>query len=255
MPEPPRLSLSLSGPRKVASLDDFATALAAFRSSLLNVYRCATGIDDAEYDISDLKLGSAVIEAEPIAEFAAHGPLVAALYEDTVDALQSGRSLDPRIDFQTVSAFGKFSAIAKKKGVSLSVGRITITKAYSERIAELLRPESSARGSVSGRLEGISIHGKSRFILYPPVRGEQIDCIFDRDDLPSVAEALGSTVTVYGQLWYAHNKAFPVRVNVDGFDIEPSDDELPTLLDACGIMQDYPGESTQLIREARSEWD
>lgn len=248
-----RISLALSGPRKAATLDDLALALTALRASLLHVYRCVTGVEDAEYDISDLRTGSAVIEAEPTASFADDGEAVAALYHDTVDALQTGRPLDQRIDFPTISAFNMFSGIAKKKGVAISVGRTTITKAYSERVAELLRPESTSLGSVSGKLESVSIHGTSRFVLYPPVRGEQVECVFNRPDLPAVASALGKNVTVYGRLGYARSKAFPVRVDVDTFEVAP--DEVATLLDACGIMKDHPSESTQLIREGRDEWD
>jgi hypothetical protein len=254
MPHAPRISLSLRGPRQMASLDDLAVAINAFRSSLRNVYRCVTGVEDAEFDVADLRIGSAVIEAEPIPKFAEAGPAVAELYEDTVQAIQEGRPLDPRIDFRTIATFNLFSAIAKRPNVSLSIGRTAVTKHYSERIAALLEPESTSLGSVSGRLEGISIHGTNRFILYPPIRGEQVECVFNRKDLAAVAEALERNVTVYGRLGYVRGKAFPVRINVDTFEVATPGEELPTLLNACGIMRTAM-RSTELIREGRNVWD
>ncbi|HUY34258.1 MAG TPA: hypothetical protein VMV69_16040 [Pirellulales bacterium] len=213
---------------------------------------CVTGIEDGEYDIADLRVGSAVIEAEPIPEFADAGPAVAELYQNTIDAIQDYQPLDPRIDFRTISAFNLFSGIAMKPGVAISIGRTTITRAYSERIAGLLEPESTSMGSVNGRLESVSIHGAPKFVLYPPVRGEQIECIFDRSDLPAVAQALGQDVAVYGRLGYARSKSFPVHVNVVSFETVPTVDELPTLLNARGTM-DSPIESTELIRAVRNE--
>ena len=118
----------------------------------------------------------------------------------------------------------------------------------------LLGPENISMGSVSGQLGAVSIDGSNQFILYPPVPGERIDCIFNRGDLPSVRQAIGHNVTVYGRICYAGGKAFPVRVDVDSFVISPPDDDLPTLLNACGLLHNATP-STEQIREVRDEWD
>lgn len=117
-----------------------------------------------------------------------------------------------------------------------------------------LESDTTSLGSVAGRLESVSIDGTNRFFLYPPVRGEQIECIFDRGDLSAVARALGQNVTAHGRLEYARSRRFPVRVRVETFEITPPADELPTLLNARGVMHS-PLASTELIREARDEWD
>lgn len=253
MPKSARMSLSLAGPFGPASLSDFATAVNAFRNSLRNVARCLTGEENVEYEVSGLRIGSTIVEAEPTEEWAQVGVAVSDLFEASLEAIQAAQPLDLRIDFPTLSALNGFSRLAKKPGVSISIGRTTLTSSYSERLALLLEPESASMGSVSGRLEGISIHGTNKFILYPAVAGEQVECFFEAKDLAEVAGALGREVTVFGKLRYAKRKAFPVRVDVEGIELMPVVSELPTLLNACGAMRS-PIQSVDLIREARNEW-
>jgi hypothetical protein len=247
------LTMHLAGPRGEADLSDFANAVVALRNSLRNVWRCATGDEDMHCDVAELSRGSANVGVGISEGYAAVGVAVLGLYDATVHAIETGSEIDPSIDYATIYAFNGFASLARKDGVTLSIGSTKLTERFSERVASLLLPDSSSHGSVTGRLESVSIHGDTKFTLYPPVQGERVECVFRESDLSSVVGALGNTVCVYGSLHYAKSKAFPVRVDVDSFDVLPDDDSLPTLLGACGLLR-LDSSSVDLIREMRDEW-
>jgi hypothetical protein len=69
-----------------------------------------------------------------------------------------------------------------------------------------------------------------------------------------VLEAVDRQVTVFGTLHYAQSKIYPVRVDVDDFAIIESDSELPTLLDAKGILPPPSADNPLLDRSFSDEW-
>lgn len=108
-----------------------------------------------------------------------------------------------------------------------------------------------ATGMISGRLEAVSIHREHKFTLYPPLEGEEVDCIFQPGDLEKVLLALGKNVTVHGMLYYSKSKSFPVRVKVRSYEVMPEADDLPTLLDLRGALKT----KAKARRNVRDEWN
>lgn len=253
MDDSEQIVVNLKGPRGPADLDDFALVVSTLRNSLRNVARCVTGNDEVTYDVEKLEISSAIVAVAPAPDGATVGSEVAAVYRDTINCLQNGGHIDDRLDWAALYALNGYSSIARKQGTKLSVGNIPVTVHFADRIASILKPDIRSYGSATGRLEGFTIHNGDKFILYPPVEGESVDCIFDRSALEEVLRAVDKTVTVYGKMHYAKAKAFPVRCEVETFSVSPSYDELPTLLNACGSLR-LASSSVDTVRETRNAW-
>jgi hypothetical protein len=248
-----KLVVDLKGPKqKRAPLSDFSTVCNSLHACLKGIGRCI-GKGAPEFDISDLHMGSAVMAIEP--DTAKEGAIeIANLFRDTIAALEEGQAVDKRLDYSALHCFRGFSGVARKEGVTLKIGTVKLTENYANNLAALLDPASAALGSVSGRLETFTLHNQNKFILYPAITGEEVDCIFQRKDLPRVLEAVDRQVTVFGTLHYAQSKIYPVRVDVDDFAIIESDSELPTLLDAKGILPPPSADNPLLDRSFSDEW-
>lgn len=162
---------------------------------------------------------------------------VSQLFCATVEALETGLEIDSRLDFRTLGAFNGFSALARKRNTRLALGGTQVTAHFANNVYAMLQPDSSALGSITGRLEAISLHHESKFTLYPPVEGEEVDCVFQRADLKKVLQAIDHNVTVYGTLHFSKAKSFPIRVEVDTWEVMPETDSLPTLLDLRGALR------------------
>ncbi|MAT70870.1 MAG: hypothetical protein CMJ58_15250 [Planctomycetaceae bacterium] len=237
MPKESAVTLSLKnskgGADDRAPLREFAAACKALDATLKSVARCL-GQSSAAFSISGLNYGSAVIEVEP--SVISEGQEVVRVFADTVTALEEGRELDERLDFAAIENFNRFSGLAKSRDVALNIGPVQLTEHYAYSLASLLLPANPSHGSVSGRLEAVLLHRENRFTIYPPIPGEKVDCRFRAEDLPRVISAIGKHITVIGKLYFAARKAFPVRAEVLDFEVSPPDDDLPSLLDAKGII-------------------
>jgi hypothetical protein len=248
------ITILLKGPSGPATLSDFASVCTSLRNSLRNVARCVAGTEDIEFDVSDLRQSSAFIEVAPTVngvpfELAAE---VSKVFANAVDALETGQSLDPRIDFRTLDALNGFSAIAKKRKAWLAIANTQLTSRFAANLNALLQADSSSLGSISGRLETVSIHNGNRFTLYPPVEGEEVDCVFQENELENILRAVRRNVTVYGMLHYSKRKSFPVRVDVESYEVMPELDSLPTLLNMRGVLKTTTRARSQ--PNIRDEW-
>lgn len=213
-----------------APLDDFTNVCGALRNCLRHVARCLDK-EGVRFAVSDLKFSSACIEAEPLN---GQGEDVVRLFDDTIEALETGRPIDDRLDYSALHCFNGFCGAIKNRRLRLQIEDFSLTNHYVANLSSLLEGTSPEEGSVSGRLEAFDLHRKSRFFLYPPAYGEEIECSFEIDTLDEVLRAVTKQVTVFGTLHYASSKIFPVRVDVHHFVVESSDDQLPDLISQRG---------------------
>lgn len=250
-----RITIKLTGPRGPAELSDFASVVSSLRSCIKHVCRCVAGTEDVEYDIVELSYSSAALATSPVENSVPYNTLleISKTIDRTILSLEDGQEIDERLDYAAIRSFGGFSNTARKSGASLSIGRTRLTSAYVANLSSLLEPSSAALGSVTGRLEAINLHNNASFILYPPISGEEVRCDFHRDVLPRVLDAVEKNITAYGRLHYAKTKVFPTRVEVEDFEVLPETNDLPTLLNCCGVLRtDMP--AIDVIREGRNEW-
>jgi len=210
-----------------APLEDFAKACTALQKCLAGVAKCL-GREHVSTPITNLAFSSALIEVDTDAD-------VATAFDDTVAAFEEGRSPDDRLDYPTLQSFKRFAATAKKPGLSLELGNLRLTSRYVTNVRAALEHSRSELGSVSGRLEAFNVHAKPTFTLYPPVPNEHVECQFDETQLSRVLAAVAKHVTVFGALHYRRGKAFPSRVYVEDFMVNPDDGDLPTLLERHGL--------------------
>lgn len=245
------ITLRLESAGRSPDLADFSKVCAALKTCLGHVSRVIAR-KDVGFEIADLANNGRLLAVRPSANGTPAEVLadIQSTFLSTIDAIQRGTPVDPRLDADAVRAFSDFSEPINRGGLSLSIGDTTLTKEYSDNVNALLNPTMSAKGSVSGVLKALPDHDAERFALYPPVHGEEVTCRFSRLDLSEVLKAVQHHVTVYGTLHYADNKAFPVCVDVDSFDVEPDDETLPTLLDARGALCGNSG----ISGAARNDW-
>lgn len=247
-----KLTVNLKGPKpKKAPLSEFSTVCNSLYACLKNLGRCIG--KKSEFAVSDLRMGSAVMEIEPDA--AKEGAIeVVDLFRDTISALEQGRQIDNRLDYGALSCFRGFVGVARSTDVSLKIGTVTLTNDFADNLSALLDPVSKSKGSVSGRLEAIMLHRQRVFKLYPPITQEEIDCNFQHSELARVLDAVEKQVTVFGTLHYAQTKIFPVRVDVDDFEIVERDTSIPSLLEAKGLLSNISTDNPLLDGNFSDEW-
>lgn len=252
---PNKILLNLTVARGVEDsrppLNEFTNVCSALRNCLKNLSRCV-GQDGAQFAISNLYYGSAVLEAEPRSS---EWEEVTYLFNRTILDLEEGRRVDPRLDYSAIHCFHGFSGPINNEDLDFAIGGTVLTKQYVANLTALLEPASPELGSVSGDLQSVTIHNKNEFMLYPPIAGEEVKCNFDTSALHHVVEALGKNVTVFGKVFFSATKALPSRVDVETFEVNPPNENLPTLLDARGILTQPENVQDPLIEGCDDEWD
>lgn len=118
-------------------------------------------------------------------------------------------------------------------------GEVEITQAAATHARRILdQPYVSEFGTVEGRLETVNVHGRREFVIYDEVTGARIECKFGhRVATETIGAAIERRVAVTGEIrsreW---GEIISVVVARDGFEVIPTDDELPTTEDVLGIL-------------------
>jgi len=107
-------------------------------------------------------------------------------------------------------------------------------------------------GSVEGRLDMISLHGKPQFTIYSTLTDSAITCTFDKEEIfVDAREALGHRVNVSG-LVLSNAKGEPLRVQVERLRKLCNSSDI-TDLDLQGRFPDFTGglSSEDYIKQSR----
>jgi hypothetical protein len=98
-------------------------------------------------------------------------------------------------------------------------------------------PGLTSIGTVEGYLEGLNIHGASRyFSVYDDLTGERIQCHFPHRIKPDdIGLAIDKRVAVQGEIRYRETGEI-VSVNAFSLDVFPSEDKLSTADEVLGIL-------------------
>lgn len=129
---------------------------------------------------------------------------------------------------------------------------VDVTEAAGNTLRQLLPPARTYEGSVEGRLETISIHGKTRFILYHAITKKAVTCHISKDELATVKDALGHKVLAEGTLTI-NVKSEPIRMDVASLRVI-GNKTLPLAAELTGSDPDFTGSLTtdEYIRSIRS---
>lgn len=104
-------------------------------------------------------------------------------------------------------------------------------------VDSVLEPEVTSIGTIEGKLEGLIIHGKSRFLVFDPLTGRQVTCYFgERVPYADVLNAFGQRVAVTGAI-RSRRSGERVDIQVRRLYLMPRDEDLPTAADVRGLLK------------------
>jgi hypothetical protein len=110
-------------------------------------------------------------------------------------------------------------------------------------VDRVLAPRYTALGSVTGRLEMISVHLRPKFNVYDIRTRRAVQCRFQPEQLDSVKDALGKTVVVTGKIQRNVN-GDALRLDVDEIMRWPLAESIPGIEQIYGIDPDFTGRDT-----------
>lgn len=116
-----------------------------------------------------------------------------------------------------------------------------LTSKASANIDQITRVTRRSIGSVEGKLESISVHQGSRFVVYHHLTNKAVTCTFDPGKLLELAKkALGKRVIASGEVLYNLNGE-PIRVITERLRILKEENELPSISRIGGSDPDFTG--------------
>jgi hypothetical protein len=252
-------------------LDDFLDQMQAIKSALRETERFMSGGEPSLYlRINTLQKNSpirATLEALPersAGDSATPPPTTYAsrivrTMTTNLRVISRRRRVPTRADMPVLDSYRKMAAPAEKYRVDVKIQSgshsVVINRQFREALDSIVGENQYSRGSVSGMIEGINIHEKSRrFWLYPVVGATRIMGTFRAKDRRVFAQAVDKYVTVYGRLSYKSWDQHPYAVLADEITIH----ELPQseLRDLRGMAPDATGafNSKDFIDHLRDEW-
>ena len=248
-----------------------AIGLKAFSVAVTNWLRVLADIDSAisgepsgslTWVVSDLKIGSCSIAAEARSKIEDRdvGPEVSRAFVQGFRILEFEGTTPPYLSESGMRNSKTILRLIGSEGVSgLRVGyqsdSFELSARASANIDQLLPTKRHAIGSVEGKLEMISLHGKSpRFIVYHHRTRKAVTCKFSADRLEEVKDALGKRVIISGRVHY-NAKGEPLRVELDRMRKMLSSSELPSVSQMRGYAPNLTGEmsTSEYIRSVRGE--
>lgn len=225
-------------------LSDFRHFCDGLEACLKRAEKLATGkTGRLAYRITELATGSAQITLEAVRRGKGRDVRrpVLRLFRKTVTAIQRGKRLDPLVGPDDVALFKQLASPLNGQTKALFIDEAEITPQFTANADAVLRAALEQDGSVTGMLEKINVHERCQFVLYPPIPGHAITCVFPAAMLPQVREAIKRNVTVRGSMDYYAAQPFPRLVRVTSLEIHPCDDKLPLLADLRGMAPGCTG--------------
>lgn len=209
------------------------------------------------YRLASLETASAsvTLEALPPMNGRDYRDEVLSLFRDTVSNLEGGMPVDPRVDRDALEAFRDLVTPLHRSTKEVWIENSRLTAHFEASIQRILGASIASEGAVSGILEGINVHNRTEFVLYPPIPGNRIRCSFPEELFDAVIHAIRRNVTVWGTLYHDKDKAFPHMVQVKRMETHPRDTDLPTLESLKGLAPGCTGgiESVAYVRSMRDD--
>jgi hypothetical protein len=205
-----------------------------------------------DWVITAIHGGSAVIELESRSRFEEKniGPDVAQQFVRGWRQIEQQGTTPPYLSPSVMEQTRRMLKLIGREGttgylVSDLSEEVEITSKSSVNIDRLLRERDHSIGSVEGRIETVSIHGRPRFILYHSRTQHAILCSVPKERLAELAPTaiLGSRVVVFGML---HSNALGevLRIDVERVRRLRRESELPTIESLSGSDPDFTGDLT-----------
>jgi hypothetical protein len=115
---------------------------------------------------------------------------------------------------------------------------VAVTKRLAVNVDEIIGPRLEQFGSVEGKLEGLIVHRRKVFYVWETLTNRRVECVFsDRIELDEVLAAFGRRVSVRG-LIRLRKTGEKLSIEASELYVFPPEEELPTIEDIEGILQD-----------------
>jgi hypothetical protein len=272
---PRRLTIRMEGAsedRGHVRLSDFLAQLDAVRALLASVQPAAPGVS-RYYRIVALKHSSpAQVVLEEVEEVRAPNGMIrisvapakgpASVVVDRINGVRIAKKTPPSY-IRTVSELQPYVDMGEPlrkhmRAVVLKFGskEARLTRAYPDQMTRVAGKDVREYGTLTGRLERVSIHGgKSRFDVYPAVGPKKVQCLFKPSMLGKVKEGLGRFVTVEGTLYFKTWDRLPHKVRAESMEVPPEGETPSSLLSIRGLEPGISGKlsSEEHIQKLRDE--
>src|SRR5215216_3996943 len=262
-----RISITIEGSPQDngrVRLFDFIKQLEAIKTSLKQTERLVSDSDDPGlyYKIVELTYSSpATVVIEPVEstdDIKGLGDRTVRQFVTNLRQVARGRR-PTRADLPALQSYQGLTAMLRQHVGAVAIKHsgnqtITIDKKFATRIARIIGPDETAKGSLYGMLEWLNLHRNiNRFHIYPTIGPTKVDCDFQPELKPKVIKAIDQYVRVTGDLRYKHLEKFPYAMDVANIEIMPPENELPTLFDLKGIAPQATGDmsAADFIRSLR----
>jgi hypothetical protein len=262
----PQLTFTIEGSdadKGRVTIDEFAHFCETIAKCLRRVESIVSDQPHPEkirYRVVNLECASATVTLEAVREKKKGGTdrrrEVVRFFRDTIAGIQSG-NIDPRVSTDDLQVFRELSEPLRHGARRVRIAGRPLLPSYAENIDKILTKYFPSEGFVSGVLERLNVHNRFEFILYPPVSGRKILCVFYDGQLETVRSAIKRHVTVHGTLFFQPDNPFPDRVHVKSIEVHPVDEDLPTLHDVKKLGKWDTGgiPAVTYLRAIRSEHD
>lgn len=219
----------------------FIAAVTSFFRILNSVADSATHTKNAVEWLVEVKRGSAIIQAEAVPNNVDMRYVSEAVHAITsgLDALEAGqRERPPHFTDEAMKAVRTLSSLSSSDVFVKVTANDFVARLSTQTVASVnsvLEASYSDYGSIEGKLEVVSIRQSPKFNLYDDLTDQAVVCHFEEIWLPDVMAAFDRRVSVWGDIRYRKD-GLPVNIQVEGFRVFGTENELPSINDIVGIL-------------------
>jgi len=242
-------------------LSDLLVFLERLSGALGSVDRAINGRQSTYFNVSDLKYGSAVVQLEERVQENRRAKrhkirsVVGSFEELIAESQLSVRPFwaSPQV-IKKVRRLGDPLPHTSRALVLTGSSEVAIDDRFRYNLDELLSPDTTSDGQLTGTLDAINMHGRRHAYIYPLIGHQKVVCDFSTQGDELVVNALQQRVRVYGELSRRSGDPFPYFVSAEQIEILAPDHDLPTLQSLRGTVNfEFEGSSVDYQRRLRSE--
>ena len=235
------------------SLGDFAASLKGFLRLLKNFDSTVSGKESGtqRWEVTTVTMNSPiVIGVTPTtkARMSDFSEAIEAELLNSSNTLTARKERTPQMSDSALAGMRQLAQLSKRIGPSSiympANGKpkreTLITQVTMEVVEELTGIRYRAYGSVSGKLESITVHGKSEFRVWDTSTGKAVRCRYKPEIELKILRLLRKPVSVSGII--ASNAAgYPISVEVEELSEKTQITVPANIREMAGFMRDYTG--------------
>ena len=129
---------------------------------------------------------------------------------------------------------------------------VSVSQRLAANAADLLPKGHDELGTITGRLEGLSIHGRYSFCVWDVASNQKVDCLFTEDGYQEAHSLVGRRMDVSGRIHYS-SAGIPLRVYVEETRLLPDHDTVSEVLDGPPLNITGGIDAVEYVRMIRDD--